>query len=137
MPQKILIVDDDPDIREAMSLVLEGAGYEVVMAGSAEKGLSKVQSDRPDIIILDVMMPDGTEGFHFVWSLRQHADRNIADTPILMVTAIHDKTKLRIYPDRTDGTYKSGEFLPVQGFIDKPAQPEDLVAKIKGVLCAP
>ncbi|NCO33438.1 MAG: response regulator, partial [Armatimonadetes bacterium] len=59
MPQKILIVDDDPDIREAMSLVLEGAGYEVVMAGSAEKGLSKVQSDRPDIIILDVMMPDG------------------------------------------------------------------------------
>ncbi|OIO89889.1 MAG: hypothetical protein AUJ92_20295 [Armatimonadetes bacterium CG2_30_59_28] len=107
------------------------------MAGSAEKGLSKVQSDRPDIIILDVMMPDGTEGFHFVWSLRQHADRNIADTPILMVTAIHDKTKLRIYPDRTDGTYKSGEFLPVQGFIDKPAQPEDLVAKIKGVLCAP
>lgn len=131
---KILIVDDDPDITEAMSLVLEGAGYQVVSASSAEEGMGKVETEHPDAIVLDVMMPDGTEGFHLVWQLRQHSDRGIAETPILMVTAIHDKTKLRIYPDQSDGTYQAGEFLPVQGFIDKPATPENLLKQVKAIL---
>jgi len=131
---KILIVDDDPDIREAMSLVLENAGYEIVPAGSAEEGKEKVEAERPQVIILDVMMPEGTEGFHFVWWLRQHSDQTLAQTPILIVTAIHDKTRLRVYPDQSDGTYQPGEFLPVQGFIDKPVSPENLLAQVRNIL---
>ena len=125
MAQRILIVDDDPDICEAMRLVLETRDYEVAVAHDPEAGLKRVEEGKPDLIILDVMMPEGTEGFHFVWDLRNKPDTEIADTPILMITAIHDQTKLRLYPEQQDGTYDSGEFLPVQGFIDKPVTPED------------
>lgn len=131
---KVLIVDDDPDIREAMKLVLEAASYQVIAASSAEEGTQKAEAERPDVILLDVMMPDGTEGFHFVWSLRQHSDRQLAETPILMITAIHEKTKLRIYPEQTDGTYTAGEFLPVQGFIDKPVTPENLIGEVNRIV---
>ncbi|MGQ9524318.1 MAG: response regulator [Armatimonadota bacterium] len=131
---KILIVDDDPDIVESMRIVLENHGYQVISASSAEEGAEKVASERPNLIILDVMMPDGTEGFHFVWKLRQDKDPQLRDLPILVVTAIHGTTKLRLYPDQEDAAYGPGEYLPVQGFVDKPIQPADLVAKVKELL---
>jgi len=131
---KILIVDDDPDIVESMRIVLENHGYSVISASSAEEGSEKVASERPNLIILDVMMPEGTEGFHFVWKLRQDKDPQLRDLPILVVTAIHGTTKLRLYPDQEDTTYGPGEYLPVQGFVDKPIQPADLVAKVKELL---
>ena len=56
--KKILIVDDDPDIVESLGLVLKREGYATVGAGSAEEGLEKVHSERPDLIVLDVMMPE-------------------------------------------------------------------------------
>lgn len=131
---KILIVDDDPDIVESMRIVLENQGYSVISASSAEEGSEKVVSERPNLIILDVMMPEGTEGFHFVWKLRQEKDPELRDLPILVVTAIHGTTKLRLYPDQEDASYGPGEYLPVQGFVDKPIQPADLVAKVKALL---
>lgn len=131
---KILIVDDDPDIVESMRIVLENQGYGVISASSAEEGSEKVASERPNLIILDVMMPEGTEGFHFVWKLRQEKDPELRDLPILVVTAIHGTTKLRLYPDQEDASYGPGEYLPVQGFVDKPIQPADLVAKVKALL---
>lgn len=134
MGSKILIVDDDPDICEAMRLVLETRDYEVAVAHDPDSGMERVQEHRPDLIVLDVMMPEGTEGFHFVWNLRGSPDRAMAETPILMVTAIHDQTKLRLYPDREDGTYGPGEYLPVQGFIDKPVTPEDLLDKVEEIV---
>ena len=134
MANKILIVDDDPDIVEAMRLVLEARDYRVVTAYDPTTGLRRVREERPDLIILDVMMPEGTEGFHFVWNLRTWPDTTLADTPILMVTSIHDQTRLRLYPDQKDNTYDEGEFLPVQGFIDKPVTPEDLLNKVDEIL---
>jgi len=132
--RKILIVDDDPDIVESMRIVLESHGYNVVSASSAEEGAEKVHSERPDLIILDVIMPEGTEGFHFVWQLRQDKDPQLRDLPILVVTAIHGTTKLRLYPDQEDTAYGPGEYLPVQGFIDKPVQPADLISKVSELL---
>lgn len=134
MAHKILLVDDDPDIVEAMRLVLEARNYRVVTAYDPTTGLRRVEEDRPDLIILDVMMPEGTEGFHFVWNLRAWTDKSLAATPILLVTAIHDQTRLRLYPDQKDSTYDKGEFLPVQGFIDKPVTPEALLTKVEEIL---
>jgi len=134
MAERILIVDDDPDICEAMRLVLETREYEVTVAHDPDSGLQRVAEGKPALIILDVMMPEGTEGFHFVWTLRGNPDKALADTPILMVTAIHDQTKLRFYPERKDGTYASGEYLPVQGFVDKPVTPEDLLDRVEEAL---
>ncbi len=118
--KKILIVDDDPDIVEALGLVLEQQGYTTVGAGSAEDGMEKVHSERPDLIVLDVMMPSGSEGFHFVWDLRKDPDPACRDLPIIMLTAVHQRSSEKFYPDQSDGVYKPNEYLPVQAFFDKP-----------------
>ncbi len=135
-PAKILVVDDDPDIVESLKLVLVSSGYEVEAASSVNAAFEKLESFHPELILLDIMMPDGTEGFHFVWRLRNQCPAGVASTPILVLSAIHHTTSLRFYPDQSDGTYEPGEFLPVQGFIDKPVEPSVLLAKIKDVLAA-
>jgi len=132
--KKILVVDDDPDIVESVRLVLESAGYEVSSAVTIDEAFDRVMQFRPDLILLDIMMPDGTEGFHFVWKLRNQYPEEVANTPILVLSAIHSTTKLRFYPEESDGTYEPGEFLPVQGFIDKPVEPHVLLDEIKKVL---
>ncbi len=133
---KVLVVDDDPDMVESIRLILENANYEVASAESVEEGLEQVKAVEPDLILLDIMMPEGTEGFHFVWQLRNEFPAELAETPIVVLTAIHDHTKLRLYPEQSDGTYAAGEFLPVQGFIDKPVTPVQLVDTVREVLAA-
>jgi len=131
---RILLIDDDRDIVEAMRAVLEAHGYEVLAAYDAASGLAVVEKERPDLILLDVMMPHGTEGFHLVWKLRQGEDPYFGGVPIIMLTAIHSQTTLRFYPDSSDGTYQAGEYLPVQGFLDKPVEPAKLLARVKATL---
>lgn len=135
-PAKILVVDDDPDIVESLRLVLQSAGYDVDTALTTQEAFAKVDSYHPDLILLDIMMPDGTEGFHFVWKLRNQYPEQEANIPILVLSAIHHTTQLRFYPEQSDGTYEPGEFLPVQGFIDKPVEPSVLLEKIKEVLAS-
>ncbi len=131
---KILIVEDDPDIVESVRLVLESAGYQVDSALTLQEAFEKVVEFRPDLILLDIMMPDGTEGFHFVWKLRNQYPPEVANIPIVILSAIHSTTNLRFYPDESDGTYEPGEFLPVQGVIDKPVEPHVLIDRIRKVL---
>jgi CheY-like chemotaxis protein len=128
----ILVVDDDPDMVEAVTLLLTGASYRVEAASSADEALEKVETARPDLIIL--MMPDGTEGFQFVWKLRNECPEDVAGTPIVILSCIHDTTKLRFYPEQTDGTYEPGEYLPVQGFMDKPLDPAGLLERVAKLL---
>jgi CheY-like chemotaxis protein len=132
--KKILIVDDDPDIVGSLTMALESAGYATASAGNAEEGLDKVRAERPDLVVLDVMMPAGTEGFHFVWSLRKEDDVGIRDLPIIMLTAIHDGSPLKFYPEQSDGTYQPYEYLPVQAFLDKPVQLEKLFSEVQRLL---
>jgi len=70
---RILVVDDDPDICESLRMVLESSDYEVRSAGSAEEAYQEALGYGPDLILLDIMMPSGTEGFHLVWRLRNEA----------------------------------------------------------------
>jgi len=132
--KRILVVDDDPDIVEPLRMVLESANCDVGSASSAQEALERTQACQPSLILLDIMMPNGTEGFHFVWKLRNEYPEPVSQTPILILTAIHSTTLLRIYPDWTDGEYGPGEFLPVQGFTDKPIKTDELRAKIEAVL---
>jgi CheY-like chemotaxis protein len=130
----ILVVDDDPDQVDAVRIVLENEDYRVVAAYDAEEALSRAETERPDLIILDIMMPEGTEGFHFVWKLRQQRSEYFQKVPIVVLTAIHSKTALRFYPDSSDGTYQAGEYLPVQDFVDKPVRPAELVRTVRRLL---
>jgi len=67
-------------------------------------------------------------------TIRQMQDKAVKSVPIVMVTGIHQTTKLRFYPDQSDGTYKPGEYLPVQAWLDKPVQVDDLLDTVNRVL---
>lgn len=127
---KILIIDDDPDMRLANRLVLEEAEYEVVEASNSTEGLKMIKADPPDLIVLDVMMDSTTEGFQTALALRSRdPDSEYAeyrDIPIIMLTAIHDTTSVRFAPDE--------DYLPVEAFIDKPVDPDKLIPKVKELL---
>ena len=131
---KILVVDDDPSIVRVVQLALQSKGYEVLTANSREEGEAAAVAGKPDLMIVDVMMPGGTEGFHLVWKIRQAKDEKLRDVPIIMSTGIHETTKMRFYPDETDGTYAPGEFLPVQAWLDKPVHVEKLRKKVTQLL---
>lgn len=128
--EKILIVDDDPDLVEVMRLTLESVGYEVFSASGGASGLEKVKETEPDLIILDVMMDYTTEGFQVSLQLRDPApDSEFAayrDVPILMVTALHSTTSLRFGPDE--------DYLPVDDFVEKPIEASVLLDKVEKLL---
>ena len=127
--KRILIIDDDPDIVEALRLTLQG-NYDVFSASSGQEGLRKVKEVEPDLIILDVMMETQTEGFQVSLALRSRDSASeyaaYAKIPILVLTAIHDKTPLRFAPD--------SDYLPVDDFVEKPVKPGVLLAKVKKLL---
>jgi CheY-like chemotaxis protein len=135
-PKKVLLVDDDRDLVDILTLVLEGAAYEVKRAHDGPEALAVIERERPDLVILDVMMPEATEGFHVVWNLRRREEPYFRSVPIIMLTAIHRATPLRFYPDSADGTYGAGEYLDVQGFVDKPVEPDALLKEMERVLAA-
>jgi CheY-like chemotaxis protein len=131
---RILVVEDDVDAADAVKTILESAGYQVTTAESAEKAWEAVRAQAPNAIVLDVMMPSGTEGFHFVWDLRNAEDTKVREVPVIILSAIHEGTPLRFYPTEGDGTYEPGEYLPVQAFLDKPVEPSKLLTEVARVL---
>jgi CheY-like chemotaxis protein len=130
--RKILIIDDDPDMVEAMRMVLEAQDFEVHSALNGTEGLRKVKEVHPDLIILDVMMDQLTEGFQVSYTLKNAPSGSeygpFAKIPILMVTAVGREMHMKFSPE-TDGAY-----LPVEAFLEKPVQPKLLVEKVKTLL---
>ena len=124
---RILIVDDDPDITEAMKIVLEKEGYNVSQAKDGEEGMGKIKEERPDLIVMDVMMNTLSEGF--VLSRELKNDLRYKHIPILMVTAVKERTGIDFEGAAGDDTW-----LPVEGFLNKPIKPEVLLNKVKTLL---
>lgn len=130
--KKILIIDDDEDIVNAMRIVLEKNHYAVHWARNSQEGLAAIKKGRPDLIILDVMMDSQTEGFHLAYKLRKDDPnseyKDFKNIPIVMITSIHESTPLRF-----DDAVES-EWLPVDEFIEKPIQPEQLVGVVRRLI---
>ncbi len=122
MSKRILIADDDPDLREAAGIILSSCGYEVLMAGSASQALETLQSEQVDLMILDVMMETHTEGFHLAYRIRQ--DDKLKKLPIIMLTGIEADMGEMLEPG------KSGDYLPVEGYLRKPLDPEEFREKV-------
>jgi CheY-like chemotaxis protein len=120
--KKILVVDDDPDVIEASTLVLEKAGYVVVSANSRMAGMVAVMSEKPDLIVLDVMMDEPDDGFHLAQNLRADG----VETPIVMMSSIGRVSGFAFGVDN--------ELLPVNAFIEKPAPPEKLLQQVNQLL---
>lgn len=120
MPEKILIIDDDVDTLRLVGLMLQRQGYLIVAASNGEQGLAKAFEEKPDIILLDVMMPD-MDGYEVSRRLRKNPATQT--TPILMFTA---KTQL---DDKVTG-FESG----ADDYLTKPTHPTELQAHIKALL---
>ena len=131
---RILCVDDDANILTGLKAALTVKGHQVFTAQSEDGAIAAVAEHHPDLIVCDVMMPEGTEGFHVVWRLRQLEDEALAAIPVVMATGVHDKTELRFYPNDSEGGVNPADFLPIQGWLDKPYSNEDLWAAVDKVL---
>jgi len=120
MAEKILVVDDDLDTLKLVGLMLERQGYEITVATSGELGLSKAATEKPDLILLDIMMPD-IDGYEVTRRLR--ADPSVAHIPIIMFTAksmVDDKV--------------TGFEVGADDYLTKPTHPAELTAHVKAVL---
>ena len=123
MQKKILIIDDDIDLVEAMRLTLENEGFHVIDAQDGQKGIEKIKTDKPDLVLLDVMMKTQDEGFHIAYQIRN--DEQIADLPIIMLTAVGQETGFHFDKDKDE------DFLPVNEFLEKPVNPDLLIEYVK------
>ncbi len=121
----ILIVDDDPDIREAVKIVLETQSYELTFASDGEECLEQVKRRTPDLIILDLLMPK-KDGFEVIKELRGF--HSYPSIPILILTAVKKEAGDRRYELET------GLSMDVDDYIEKPIQPDDLVHRVKKIL---
>ncbi|MEM6707620.1 MAG: phosphate regulon transcriptional regulator PhoB [Pseudomonadota bacterium] len=118
--QSILIVEDEPEIREMLSFSLSRAGYEVWETETAEQAMSRLDGRLPSMIIIDWMLP-GLSGFDLIGRLRR--DGLTADLPLMMVTAKGEESdKLK--------SFESG----VDDYITKPFSPRELLARVKALL---
>ncbi|MFZ5869936.1 MAG: response regulator transcription factor [Actinomycetota bacterium] len=115
---RLLVVDDEPNIRELLSTALRFAGFEVHTAADGREALTQAESTRPDLVVLDVMLPD-LDGFAVTRRLR---DRG-RDVPVLFLTAKDDVT------DRVTGLTVGGD-----DYVTKPFSLEEVVARIRAIL---
>ena len=126
---KILIVDDDLDIIKALKVTLESENYNVVTASDRVAGMEKVRAERPDLILLDVMMSTWQDGFEMARELKNNDSQAIKNTPILMLTGVEGKTGIDFKSTAGDPTW-----CPVEGFLNKPVEPDVLLAEVKKIL---
>ena len=124
---KILVADDDQDIRESLQVILENQQYAVVTAADKNEGMQKVKAEKPDLIILDVMMSTWQDGFEMSRELKK--DPQYKDIPILMLTGVKQETGIDFKPTAGDPTW-----CPVDGFLDKPVEPNILLAEVEKLL---
>lgn len=120
MAEKILIIDDDVDTLKLVGLMLQKQGYQIIAANNGSQGLAQAETENPDLILLDVMMPE-MDGFEVAKRLR--ANPLTVNTPILMFTA---KTQL---DDKVTG-FEAG----ADDYLTKPTHPSELIAHVKALL---
>jgi len=122
MSKKILIVDDEPNIAISVDFLMRREGFEVLVAHDGEEGLARIRTDRPDLVVLDVMMPK-LDGFEVCRAVR--ADPDLAGVRILMLTAKGRAAEI-----------EKGLKLGADAYIPKPFATRELVAKVKELLGA-
>ena len=126
MAEKILIVDDDPDLVESVRIILESKGYEVEAAYDGVEGLEKVKEFNPDLIVLDVMMPR-KNGYEVCRELK--SDPKYSNIPILLLTAVVSQI-----PSSSQYTLDQGMETEADDYVDKPVEPEELVRRVEVLL---
>ena len=119
---KILVVDDDMDIVELITIMLESAGYDIITADSGDKCLELLEKEKPDLIILDVMLETMTEGFNVGYEIKNNPEYK--SIPVILISAIDKHTGFPVEID----------FIQANEFIEKPINPKKLLKSIEKLL---
>ena len=125
MAKKILLVDDDPDFVEAVTMILESKHYKVAAAYGGVEGIQKAKTENPDLIVLDVMMPD-KDGYAVCKELK--ADPPLNRIPILLLTAVASHVPTTRY------TQQMGLETEADDYVEKPVEPDVLVKRVETLL---
>jgi len=127
MPGKILVVDDDPDILDALAMILESRGYQVCTARDGIEGLANLKAERPDLMILDLLMPK-MDGFAVCKELQDPRWSKSKDMPILILTSVREDASRRRYELET------GLELNVDDYVEKPISPDILLQRVERLI---
>jgi DNA-binding response OmpR family regulator len=121
--KKILLVDDDPDIRDAISVILEAQGYEVITAKDGLECFNILGAEKPDLLILDLLMPK-MDGFEVFKELKSQKWAEFHSMPVIVLTSVREEASLRRYKLET------GHTLSTDDYIEKPIVPEVLIRSV-------
>lgn len=124
--QSVLLVDDDEVFQEAVAVVL-GTRYRIVTASNGTEALARVAEERPDMVILDVMMDHLSEGFDVARALR--GDPATASIPIIMLTGVDQVYNLRMEVDES--------WVPCDRYLEKPISPQELLDQVDELMADP
>ena len=129
MSQKVLVVDDDPDVRLFSVTVLEENGYTPLEAEDGESGLKKIKSEKPDLVILDVLMPRQS-GVRLYRELK--TSKALKDVKVIILSGIAKKTFMRSQKALTE--FGGAEIPEPEIYLEKPVEPDELADVVKQVL---
>ncbi|MCP4613990.1 MAG: response regulator [Planctomycetes bacterium] len=124
---KIVIVDDDQDCIDAVKSILENEQYSVVTAGNKMEGLKTIKNEKPDLVILDVVMDSWQDGFDI--SRQMKKDPQLKKIPIIMLTVVDQETGIDFKSSAPDPVW-----LPVDVYMEKPAEPDTLLTEVNKLL---
>jgi two-component system, OmpR family, alkaline phosphatase synthesis response regulator PhoP len=123
--KRILVVDDEPDYASIVQTNLESEGFEVEVAYDGNEGLAKVKANPPDVIVLDVMMPE-KDGYKMCAELKK--DERYEDIPVIMLTAVGDHVTSTRY------SHHEGRSMAAEDYLAKPASSEQILASVRRLL---
>ena len=121
--EKVLVVDDDPDIRDVLTLILESEGYQVIIARDGVECIDRLKKEKPDLMILDLLMPK-MDGFAVHKELQNTRWSRYKDMPILILTSVREEASCRRYQLET------GQVFSFDCYIEKPISPEVLIETV-------
>jgi two-component system, OmpR family, response regulator len=124
---KILIVDDDPDMRLAIASVLKSRSYQIIEARDGQEALLMLEKEKPDLMLLDLLMP-GMDGFAVVKELKYGHTKEYPDVPILIISSIREEASHRRYE------LELGRKLDIDDYIEKPIEPFVLLQRVEKLL---
>ena len=124
---KILVVDDDPDMRDTLQMILESGGYTVVMAEDGQRCLAKLKEEQPDLLILDLLMPR-MDGFEVCKALKDPRYAKYANVPIIILSSVQEGVSQRRYELET------GVQLDVDDYVEKPIESSVLLERVGKIM---
>jgi twitching motility two-component system response regulator PilH len=129
MSKKVLIVDDDPDVRLFNTTVVEESGYTPIEAANGEEGLKRVKEESPDLVVLDVLMPKQS-GIRLYRELK--TDKSLQGIPVIILSGVARRTFLRSQKALTE--FGDKPVPEPDSYLEKPVEPEELAQEIKKYL---